>query len=175
MKRVAAGDGAAFARLFDQHAASVLGLLHRLLGRRSRAEEVLQETFLQVWEQGSRYDPDRSTVRGWLLMIARSRALDQIRHGTARRRREDGFAGGDERAGLVHPTGTAGLEAAERRERVASALDGLPPEQRECIELAYFGGLTQTQIAERVGAPLGTVKSRILLGMKKLRTILEST
>jgi RNA polymerase sigma-70 factor (ECF subfamily) len=172
MSRVAAGDGGAFARLFDLHAPTVLGLLHRMLGGRGEAEEVLQEVFLQVWTQGSRYDGDRSSPRGWILMLARSRALDRLRRREASRRREEEVGG--ESTGAAGPLGTTRLEARERRERIHGALKQLSPEQRHCIELAFFEGLTHTQIAERLEAPLGTVKSRILLGMNKLRQALSA-
>jgi len=174
MGRIAAGDGEAFARVFEVHSAVVLGLLFRMLGRRSEAEEVLQEVFLQVWTQADRYDSTRSTPRGWLLMLARSRALDRIRWREARRRREEEAAVSGAHLELVPPLGTERLESAERRDQVSSALGLLSPEQRRCIELAFFEGLTHTQIAERLEAPLGTVKSRILLGMNKLRQALSS-
>ena len=173
MSRVAARDGGAFARLFEVHAPMALGLLHRILGRRSEAEEVLQEVFLQVWMQADRYEESRSSPRGWILMLARSRALDRLRRRVARQRREDEVAAGEGTA--VRPVGTARLEAAEQRNRVGAALGVLSPEQRHCIELAFFEGLTHTQIAERLKAPLGTVKSRILLGMNKLRQALSTS
>jgi RNA polymerase sigma-70 factor (ECF subfamily) len=172
MGRVAAGDREAFARLFDHHSPVVLGLLVRILGRRSEAEEVLQEVFLQVWRQAERYEAGRSTPRGWILVLARSRALDHLRSRDARQRRESELSA-ESGAREERPVGTEGLEARERREQVSSALELLPPEQRRCIELAFFEGLTQTQIASRLEAPLGTVKSRIHLGMSKLRQALS--
>jgi RNA polymerase sigma-70 factor (ECF subfamily) len=162
MNRVAARDGAAFARLFELHAPVTLGLLDRILGRRGEAEEVLQEAFLQVWMQADRYDEVRSTPRGWILMLARSRALDRLRRRDSSRRREEA-AGEEPTAGAaVSPVGTGRLEEKERQRLVSSALG-----------LAFFEGLTHTQIAERLEAPLGTVKSRILLGMNKLRQALS--
>ncbi len=170
--RVAAGDRDAFARLFDRHAGLALSLLSRILGDRGSAEEVLQETFLQVWQQARRYQPGLARPRAWILMMARSRALDRLRSQGARERREDAVARRDSIAS--DPVGTRGLEQDERRRAIAAALDALPAEQRQAIELAFFGGLTHTQIAERLAAPLGTVKSRILLGMNKLRQSLAS-
>jgi RNA polymerase sigma-70 factor (ECF subfamily) len=172
--RIGAGDQEAFARFFDQHSPSVLGLLYRILGGRGEAEEVLQEVFLQVWRQADRYEAQRSTPRGWLLMLARSRALDRLRRRDARQRREVEAAEEATYPRLVRPLGTERLEEIERRRRVSSALEVLSPEQRRCIELAFFEGLTHTQIAARLEAPLGTVKSRILLGMNKLRQALGS-
>jgi RNA polymerase sigma-70 factor (ECF subfamily) len=168
--RVQGGDREAFAALFDRHAPVVLGLLVRILGSRPEAEEVLQEVFLQAWRQAARYDPGRSTPRGWLLVLARSRALDLVRSRESRRRREAETSVAPE----VAPVGTAELEERERRSQVSSALGLLPNEQRRCIELAFFEGLTHTQIARRLDAPLGTIKSRIHLGMSKLRQVLST-
>ncbi|HEY0515280.1 MAG TPA: sigma-70 family RNA polymerase sigma factor [Thermoanaerobaculia bacterium] len=172
MVRVATRDGAAFARLFEVHSPVTLGLLHRILGGRSEAEEVLQEVFLQVWMQADRYDEARSTPRGWILMLARSRALDRLRRRDSVRRREE--AAGEEAGAAIPPVGTQRLESAERQRQVSTALGQLSPDQRRCIELAFFEGLTHTQIAQRLAAPLGTVKSRILLGMNKLRQALSA-
>ena len=174
IRRIASGDGDALTRLFDLCSPVALGLLVRILGDRAEAEEVLQEVFLQVWTQADRYDAARSSPRGWLLMLARSRALDRLRRREARRRREEVSAEEDARL-LVEPEGTERLEAVERQSRVSSALGALSPEQRRCIELAFYEGLTHTQIAERLKAPLGTVKSRILLGMSKLRQVLSTS
>jgi RNA polymerase sigma-70 factor, ECF subfamily len=173
MDRIATGDREAFARMFDRHSPAVLGLLLRILGSRSEAEEILQEVFLQVWRQAGRYESSRSTPRGWMLVLARSRALDSVRSREARQRREIEVStdGGSSES---PPIGTDGLEERERKQQVSSALGLLPPEQRRCIELAFFEGLTQTQIASRLDAPLGTVKSRIHLGMNKLRQVLSS-
>lgn len=171
MGRVASRDGLAFARLFDLHAPVTLGLLTRILGVRAEAEEILQEVFLQVWMQADRYEAGRATPRGWILMLARSRALDRLRRRESSRRRDE--AAGVEAGDTVAPTGTGRLETDERQRQVSSALGTLSPDQRRCIELAFYEGLTHTQIAERLKAPLGTVKSRILLGMNKLRQVLR--
>lgn len=171
LRRIATGDGDALSRVFELHSPVVLGLLVRMLGGRAEAEEVLQEVFLQVWMQADRYEESRSSPRGWILMLARSRALDRLRRRVSRQRREDEVAA--EEGVTVRPVGTARLEADEQRNRVGAALGVLSPEQRDCIELAFFEGLTHTQIAERLKAPLGTVKSRILLGMNKLRQALS--
>jgi RNA polymerase sigma-70 factor (ECF subfamily) len=172
--RISGGDQQAFARLFDLHAAAVLGFALRVVGARGEAEEVLQEVFLQVWRQAGHYEPGRSTPRGWLLLLARSRALDRLRRREARGRHEQEAGTEASFARLAAPLGTQRLEAAERRDRVHAALNLLSPEQRRCIELAFFEGLTHVQIAERLAAPLGTVKSRILLGMNKLRQALSA-
>lgn len=171
MQRVRAGDREAFALLFDLHSGAVLGLLVRMLRTRSEAEEVVQDVFLHAWRRAEDFDGRRASPRGWLLMLARSRALDRIRSRRSRRRREERVA--TERPGSGNPAvaavGSTRLERAERHESLGSALADLPPEQRTAIELAYFEGLTMSQIADRTGAPVGTVKSRVLLGLRKLR------
>jgi RNA polymerase sigma-70 factor (ECF subfamily) len=169
---VAAGEPQGLAALFDRHAAGVLGLLARMLGRHGEAEEVLQEVFLWAWQNPLRYDPQRSSVRGWLLMLARSRALDVLRADRSRRLREMSVA--RERPAALEPVPLEGVEERERRRRIAAALACLPVEQRQCIELAFFAGLSHTQVAARLRQPLGTVKSRIQLGMAKLRAALSS-
>jgi len=165
-------EAEALGLLCDRHGSAVLGLLARLLGRCGEAEEVLQEVFLWVWQHADRYDAGRSSVRGWLLMIARSRALDVLRSDRSRRAREEGVE--RERPRCQEPAPLAGLEERQRRRRLLAALEVLPVEQRQCIELAFFGGLSHTQIAARLGQPLGTVKSRIQLGMGKLRGALQA-
>jgi RNA polymerase sigma-70 factor (ECF subfamily) len=172
LARLARGDRAALGELWDRHAAATLGLLVQILGRGGEAEEVLQETFLQAWQQAGRFDPSRGTARGWLVVMARSRALDRLRSTSSAARRELAV-GRDE---LLVPSATdppgRRLEDRERRAGVLAALDDLPPEQRECLLLAFFAGLTHAEIAARLDAPLGTVKSRILLAMRKLRPAL---
>lgn len=174
MHRVAEGDRDGFHELFRRHSSAALGLLVKILKRRDEAEEVLQEVFLEVWSGAGRYDGNRASVRGWILLRARSRALDRVRSRKARAERERGVheaqiqhSGED-----VAPVGTRRLEQEERSRQIGSALDRLPEPQRQALEMAYFEGLTQAQIAERVDAPLGTIKSRVLLGMKKLRQTL---
>lgn len=175
MTRVAAGDPDALATLFDRHSPVVLGVLTRMLGQRGEAEEVLQEAFLQVWRQAGRYEPRRGSPRTWLLMLARSRALDRLRANASRARREEEVMTAPEASLHAEPAAPASLEADESRERVATALQELSPPQRECIHLAFFEGLSHSQIADRLAQPLGTVKSRILLGMRTLRRTLAAS
>ncbi|MFN7963901.1 MAG: sigma-70 family RNA polymerase sigma factor [Thermoanaerobaculia bacterium] len=172
LAEVAAGEASALATLYDQHSSRVLGLLHRMLGDGGEAEEVLQEVFLQVWRDAGHYRPERASVRGWILMLARSRALDRLKSDTARSRREEAV-GCEDAARVVLPLGSARLERHEARRQVRGALATLPAEQRQALELAFFEGLTHTEVAARLGAPLGTVKSRILLGMRRLKKLLE--
>jgi RNA polymerase sigma-70 factor (ECF subfamily) len=171
--RVVERDDAAFGQLFDRHAAMVLGVLVPLLRRRELAEEILQETFLQAWSQAGRYRPERATVAGWLVMLARSRALDYLRSSQARGRREERLAAEGGAGTVEQPVGTAYLEHAERQRFVLRALTELGEDQRRCVELAFFEGLSHSQIAERLGQPLGTIKSRLLAGLRKLRQALS--
>lgn len=160
------GDAEALARLYDRFSGMLLGLAHRILGDASDAEEVLQEAFLQAWGSAGRYDPAAATPRGWLFLLGRSRALDRLRSSLARVRRERDFSWPPRDS---EPRGTAGLEARERSARLRRALRRLPGEQRRCVELAFFAELSHRQVAERLQQPLGTVKSRILLGLRKMR------
>jgi RNA polymerase sigma-70 factor (ECF subfamily) len=164
LERIALRDEAAFTELFDRLSPLVLGFLVRLLGRRDEAEEVLQEVFLQVWREAARYLPERATAKGWIFLIARSRALDSIRSREARRKREEGTG-----ADLVGASFGADPAALDGQIDVHDALEELSPEQRACVALSFFAGCSQTQIASRLGIPLGTVKSRFLYGMRKLR------
>jgi RNA polymerase sigma-70 factor (ECF subfamily) len=170
MARIAQGDLEAYADLFDRQAPVVLGVLVRLLRQRSLAEEVLQETFLQAWMQARDYRPELGSPRGWLLLIARSRALDCLRREGSRGRRE-------ERVALAEPhvlpaTGTARLETLELCARVREGLQRLPPAQQACLALAYWEDLSHPEIARRLEMPLGSVKSRVRLGMRKLGGLL---
>ena len=155
-------DDAAFAALYDRLSPRALGLLIRVLRNRPDAEDVLQETFLQVWHQAARFDCARSVPLGWVLMIARSRATDRLRKRAATTTEQP-----PEVPTATDPT--AGLQATETAGRVSAALGGLPPEQATPLRLAFYEGLTHERIAAMLGIPLGTVKTRIRLGMARLR------
>jgi RNA polymerase sigma-70 factor (ECF subfamily) len=158
----------ALAELFDRYASLLLALTRRILGSAADAEEVVQEAFLQAWNQADRYDSSRSSVSTWLVLIARSRALDRLRQ----RQSRDRTAAAAE-AEPQAPDASARLDEnvliEERRIRVRAALAGLPAEQKQVLELAFYEGLSQTEIAQKTATPLGTVKTRALLAMKKLR------
>src|SRR5260370_2177589 len=151
--RISGGDPEAFAGLFDRHAAAVLGLLVRILGAGGEAEEVLQEVFLQVWRQSERYEPGRSTPRGWLLMVARSRALDRLRRRDARGRHEQAAATDAAFPRVAAPQGTDRLEESERRTQVHSALNPLPPAPPRFLELAPLDGFTPPPTPPRLPPP----------------------
>jgi RNA polymerase sigma-70 factor (ECF subfamily) len=174
VRAMAAGDDRALGTLYDKWHAVVHGVVARVLRQPDDIEDVVEETFWQAWRQASRFDPTRGAVQTWLLTIARSRALDRVR--SLRRRREEPLEGEDgESATQVAAPSDPGLdaEASERRRIVTAALSGLPTEQREALELGYYGGLSQSEIAERTGQPLGTVKTRMRLAMQKLRSQLQ--
>ena len=165
-------DEAALAALYDRYGRLAYGLAYRLLGERGGAEDVVQEAFLAVWRHAARYRPERGGARSWLLAIVHNAAIDR-RRGRLKREatalRLDPAAVGLE--GDIEETFAAVAEGI-RAEHVRRALADLPVEQRQAIELAYFGGLTHQEIAERTGTPLGTVKSRLRLGLQKLRLLL---
>lgn len=167
VRRLAAGDDHALDELYRRFSGLVRRVLERCLGENGEADEVLQEVFLQVWRQARRYSEERASPKRWILVLARSRALDRLKSATASRRREVVVAG--EVPLTLWPEGASRLEAVERSSRVRHALGRLPTEQRVTLELAYFQGLTQAEIAARTGAPLGTVKSRTLIALRKLR------
>ena len=173
MRRIADRRQDALGALYDRYAPLLLALTRRILGNQSDAEEVLQETLLQVWAQAGRYDPRRSSVATWLVLLARSRAIDLLRSRRVRQRAVDAVA--DETQGVhASPQGPAAVWYEERRARVAAALAELPAEQRHVLEMAFFGGQSQREISEATGIPLGTVKTRTLLAMRKLRQALRT-
>lgn len=151
--------------LYDACASRVLGVAQRLLRDAEEAQDVVQETFLEIWRNPERFDPARGSLEAWAVLIARSRALDRVRARGRALRVVDRAAEEPERS---VPAPLELFEGRERGARVARALASLPPAQREAIELAFFGGLTQTEIASKVGEPLGTIKTRMRLGMEKL-------
>lgn len=174
VQRMAAGDERAMQVLVNTHGATVYGLARAILREPADAEEVAADTFMQAWRSAATFDPARSSVVGWLGVIARSRSLDRLR---ARQRQGRYLTLETESNPLdasdaAQPDSLAPDRAAERteaRELVAGALRELPEAQRTVIELAYFGGLSQSEIAERLAMPLGTVKTRTLAAMKQLR------
>src|SRR6266849_5308023 len=167
--RIAQGDRDAFSRFYDAFAGAAFGLIRRVLRDPGAAEEVLQEVFWQIWREASQYDPRRGSPEAWVLMRARSRAIDRLR---SMRRRERTFVTPvDESVARVAEREGETPGAAVDRGLVQSALVQLPPAQRRVIELAFFEGLTQSEIAARLGEPLGTVKTRARLGLERLRGV----
>jgi RNA polymerase sigma-70 factor (ECF subfamily) len=176
--RVAGGDADALAVLYDRHGAACLALARAVTGAPDEAEDVVADAFGQLWRTAGRYDPARGSVAAWVVTVTRTRALDHLR---ARRRRtlaeeraaSDLLAGsplGGPPGGAVDPADPA---VAEDAGRVRRAVAALPAPQRDAILLAFFGGLTHTDVAGRLGEPLGTVKTRIRAGLQKLRATLR--
>jgi RNA polymerase sigma-70 factor, ECF subfamily len=173
VRAVSQGSREAVGELYDRFAPMLLGLARRVVQDPGDAEEVVQEAFLHLWSRASGYDPARSSVATWLALVTRSRAIDRVRnrnvvgraHAAAQRESEGAHASGD---------GSARVLDSERRRRVRAELASLPEEQRRVLELGFYSGLTQREIAQRTGIPLGTVKTRTLLAMKKLRAALRA-
>ncbi len=175
--RAGGGEEEAIAELYDRYGGVLYAVAYRVVGGPADAEDVVVEAFAQAWRDATRFEASRGSVAAWLIMIARSRALDLVR---ARGRRDRITASAAAREpenppgmGAWRPQPGEALDHAERREQVGRAMAALSPPQREAIELAYFEGLSQSEIAERLREPLGTVKTRVRLGMQKLREALR--
>ena len=168
MQLVQGGDAQAFEVVFDRHSGVAFSLAYRMCGRRAMAEDVIQEAFLSMWRSGARYDRTRGSVRSWILGVVHNRAIDAFRRETVR-------AGKD----VADDAALAQVESGERTDTevvrrdeartVREALGELPADQRQVIELAYFGGFSHSQIADMLKLPAGTVKGRMRLGLSKLR------
>ena len=173
LKEVAAGSTEALARLYDRHAATVFGLARRILNRLEDAEEVVQDVFTQVWREAGRYERGRATVAGWVVMLTRARSIDRLRSRNARPDQRD------TESTVLPDVPAAGWSpeevtiSAEDVRGVRGALAGLPEVQRTLVELAYYEGLTHSEIAAKTGIPLGTVKTRIRTAMNTLRGALK--
>jgi len=168
LQRVAAGDRAAFAELYDSLSARAFGLILRVLVDRSQSEEVLQEVFLEIWQSAGRFTPNRGQGRSWVLTIAHRRAVDRVRSSQSSVDRDvrAGFRDMD----VAYDAVSEKVELKMEGRRVVDALAALPDAQKEALTLAYFGGYSQSEIATLVGAPLGTVKTRMRDGLSRLRT-----
>ncbi|AMD86618.1 RNA polymerase subunit sigma [Actinomyces radicidentis] len=164
--RVAAGDEGAFVLLYDRWAGRLLALVRRVLVDPAQSEEVLQEVLLEVWRTAGSFDPARGSARAWMAVMARRRAVDRVRASESARRREQRWV-----PTMPDADSTAqSIEDAFEAEEVRAALDAVGEPQRTTLLLAYVEGLTHSQIAERTGTPLGTVKTRVRDGVARLRT-----
>lgn len=172
LAEIARGDRDAFSRFYDLHAALVHTFALRVLRERGEAEEVVQDVFLQAWRQAASYSAERGTPEAWLITMTRSRSIDKLR---SRRRRGEMVRPADVPDGLPEPAvRESAAGPAEARATLGGALADLPAAQRSILELAYFGGLTQSEIAARLGEPLGTVKTRMRAGLERLRGVLTT-
>lgn len=171
MKAIAARNEAALGQIYDRYRVILFGVLVRILNDRAEAEDVLQEVFLQVWRRAADFDENRGRPFTWLVTLARSRGIDRLRALASRERvAQAGAAEADEK----FSDAATDVVKSEERNVVNSALDQLPEEQKRPLMLAYFDGLTQSEIAKHLGAPLGTVKTRMRSGMIKLRELLSA-
>lgn len=168
MGLVREGDSAAFEIVYERHRTAAFSLAYRMAGRRGVAEDIVQESFLSMWRSGARYDPARGSVRTWLLGIVHNRAIDALRRSTVHDKRRASDEGIEERFAAPDRTDETVARRGEA-EQVRGALAELPAEQSRVLELAYFGGFSQSEIADMLKTPLGTIKGRMRLGLRKLR------
>jgi len=177
--RAAAGDARALEVLYDRYSRVVFSFALRMVGDRQLAEELLQEVFFRAWQQGGAYSAARGTFVTWLLSITHNMAIDEVRKRQRRPQKADSEDPEAILAGVADTSSGADVEdevwLGALRETIVGALDQLPAPQREAIELAYYQGLTQREIAEKLGEPLGTVKTRMRLGIQKLREALAGS
>ena len=167
MPLVEAGDAAAFAALYDRHGRAAYSLAYRMMGEKQEAEDVVQEAFIKVWRSAGGYRVGRGSVRTWILSIVHNRGIDQIRSRAHLRRKQDKI---EASAPTSEPSEAfAETWKSSQREQVREALSTLPQEQLKILELAYFSGYTHLEIAEGLSIPLGTVKGRMRLGLKKIK------
>ena len=179
MVRIRKGDPSALEALYDRHSSAVLGLCVRIMGNRVEAEDALIDVFHQIWERSERYDPTRASPASYLMTVARSRAIDQLR---AQQRRSRLVVASGEQVDLESYAGSSRLAesplhsalSAELRRGIRRALAELNPEQRQAVDLSFFQGLTHREIAEQLGAPLGTVKTRIRQALIRLRDAMQA-
>jgi RNA polymerase sigma-70 factor, ECF subfamily len=171
--RVATGDRRSFAELYDRFSRVLFSVAYRVLNSQEAAEDVLQDVFIQIWEKAPLYDPQRGKPLTWAVTLTRNKAIDRLRAIQRRNRLQDAvekealtFEQFDDRSSVE------AVEGMETGAMVRAAIRRLSPDQRQAIELAFFSGLTQTEIAERLREPLGTIKARIRRGMMKLRDVI---
>jgi RNA polymerase sigma-70 factor (ECF subfamily) len=169
---VEAADAEAFATLYDRHSRAAFSLAYRMMGERQASEDLTQDAFLKVWRGASSYRAERGSVRTWILSIVHNRGIDQIRSQASRRRTQEKIEASAPRS---QPSEAfAETLRNSQRDQVREALDTLPPEQLKILELAYFSGYTHVEISDLLRLPLGTVKGRMRLALKKIRDYFES-
>lgn len=166
---MAAGDRKALGQLYDRHVQCLLAVGVRMLGSRAEAEDLVHDVLLEAWKRAETYEPQRASVKAWLMLRLRSRALDRLRSARVSRQVSD------EDAGLANREGPVGEDPglAPDRARIGEKLGALPEPQRAVVELVYFDGLSAREAAERLGVPVGTIKSRLAAALDKLRRVLD--
>jgi RNA polymerase sigma-70 factor, ECF subfamily len=169
---VEVADAEAFATLYDRHSRAAFSLAYRMMGERQASEDLAQDAFLKVWRGASSYRADRGSVRTWILSIVHNRGIDQIRSQASRRRTQERIEASAPRSQPSEAFTETWRNS--QRDQVREALNTLPPEQLKILELAYFSGYTHVEISDLLGLPLGTVKGRMRLGLKKIRDYFES-
>jgi RNA polymerase sigma-70 factor, ECF subfamily len=169
---VEAADAEAFATLYDRHSRAAFSLAYRMMGERQASEDLVQDAFLKVWQGASGYRADRGSVRTWILSIVHNRGIDQIRSQASRRRTQEKIEASAPRSQPSEAFAQTWRNS--QRDQVREALNTVPPEQLKILELAYFSGYTHVEISDLLGLPLGTVKGRMRLGLKKIRDYFDS-
>jgi RNA polymerase sigma-70 factor, ECF subfamily len=169
---VEAADAEAFATLYDRHSRAAFSLAYRMMGERQASEDLAQDAFLKVWRSASSYRAERGSVRTWILSIVHNRGIDQIRSQASRRTTQEKIEASAPRSQPSEAFAETWKNT--QRDQVREALNTLPPEQLKILELAYFSGYTHMEISDFLGLPLGTVKGRMRLGLKKIRDYFES-
>jgi RNA polymerase sigma-70 factor, ECF subfamily len=170
---VESADAEAFATLYDRHSRAAFSLAYRMMGERQASEDLTQDAFLKVWRGASSYRAERGSVRTWILSIVHNRGIDQLRSHASRRRTQDRIEASAPRSQPSEAFAETWRNA--QRDQVREALNTLPPEQLKILELAYFSGYTHVEIAKLLRLPLGTVKGRMRLGLKKIRDYFDSS
>jgi RNA polymerase sigma-70 factor (ECF subfamily) len=168
MQLVARGDAQAFETVYDRHGGAAFSLAYRITGNRTAAEDAVQEALVSIWRSRTRYEPERGSVRTWILGIVHHRTIDTVRRNLVHDRRRTSAEGIEEQHEAEERTEVEVVRRDEAR-TVRAALETLPGDQNRVIELAYFGGFTHSQIADMLDMPIGTVKGRMRLGLEKLR------
>lgn len=169
--RIAVGDERALQMIYERYSPLVYGLSRRVTASTAHAEEITQEVFVYLWQNPDRFDAERGTLRAFLGAVAHRRSVDEVRRNTRRVAREDRIGGDATNLDMIEISD--GVERSQTAERVRAAVSSLPEQQREAVLLAYFGGFTFRQVAEQLGIPEGTAKSRLRLGLSKLAVLLE--
>lgn len=175
MRRVQAGSAEAFGLLYDRHAARAFRVARTICRNVNQAEDAVQDGFLSIWRGRSSYRPEAGSFQGWAMMIVRNRAVDSLRRDGAKTRPQLAQASGSEPVDPSYKSAEDEVVAADEASSLRTVLARLPDTQTEVITLAFFGQLSHTEIAQRLGLPNGTVKGRIRLGLKKLRTELATS